>query len=128
VLAVVDTAQVRDPVDRGFFERTFPIYLRYRPDERHDDGRDAKTYEPPAYSELRQSPGFADVRLWRHRHDQRCDAVSYEALLRSYSDIARMEPTAREALIRALIEMLKAEPDGTITRPLAMTLVAGRRV
>lgn len=127
VLAVVDTVQVRDPVDRGFFERTFPIYRHYRPDERHDEGRDAETYEPPAYAEMRESPYFTDVRLWRRRWNQRYDAVSYEALLRSYSDTARMAPAAREGLVRELIEVVKAEPDGMVTRPLTMTLVASRR-
>ncbi len=127
-LAVVDTVQVRDSVDRDFFERTFPIYLRYRPNEQRDEGRDAESYEPPAYAEMCASPHFTDVRLWRHRFNQQYDAVSYEALLRSYSDTARMEPAAREGLIRDLIEVLKAEPDGTVTRPLTMTLVACRRV
>ena len=126
VLAVIDTVQVRDPVDRGFFDRTFPIYRRYRPDERDDDGRDAETYEPPAYDEMRESPYFTDVRLWRRRWNQRYDADSYEALLRSYSDTARMDRAAREGLIHDLIEVVKAEPDGMLTRPLAMTLVAGR--
>jgi SAM-dependent methyltransferase len=128
VLAVIDTVQVRDPVDRGFFDRTFPIYRRYRPDERRDEGSDAETYEPPSYSEMRESPCFTDVRLWRRRWNQRYDAVSYEALLRSYSDTARMEPAAREGLIRDLIETVKAEPGGTLTRPLTITLVASRRV
>jgi SAM-dependent methyltransferase len=127
VLAVIDTVQVRDPADNGFFERTFPIYQRFRPDEKRDAGNDAETFEHAAFSELRASGYFTDVRTWRHRWNHRYDAVSYEALLRSYSDMARMEPNAREGLIRALVEVVKAEPGGVVTRPLVMTLVAGRK-
>lgn len=126
VLAVMDTVQVNDPIDRGFFDRTFAIYQRYRPAERRDTGRDAETYQPPAYAEVSASASFADVRLWRRRWNQRYDANSYEALLRSYSDTARMPEAAREGLIRDLIEVVRAEPGGTVTRPLIITLVAGR--
>ena len=128
VLAIIDTVQVRDPIDNGFFERTFPIHQRFRPHEKRDAGNDAETFEHAALGELRESGLFSDVRMWRYRWNQRYDAVSYEALLRSYSDMARMEPEVRDGLIKALIEVVKAEPEGIVTRPLSMMLVAGRRI
>jgi SAM-dependent methyltransferase len=127
VLAVIDTVQVRDPIDNGFFERTFHIYQRFRPDEKRDPGNDVETFEHPDLGELSDSGLFSDVRTWRYRWNQQYDAVSYEALLRSYSDMARMEPEAREGLIEALIEVVRAEPEGIVTRPLMMSLVVGRR-
>ncbi|MSQ30708.1 MAG: class I SAM-dependent methyltransferase [Dehalococcoidia bacterium] len=126
VLAVIDTNQVRSETDRGFFERCFPIYLRYRPDEQHDDGLPPDLV-PPVFEEMRASGLFTDVQLWRYPWDQRYDGAQYADLVQSYSDTQSMEPAARAGLVADLRAMVEAEPDGMVTRPLVITLVAGRR-
>lgn len=126
VLAVIDTNQVRSEADRGFFDRSFPIYLRYRPTERNDEGLPPDVV-PPIFDEMRDSGLFGDVRLWRYRWDQRYDGAAYEDLLRSYSDTQAMEPALRDGLIADLRAMVEAESGGYVVRPLVITLVAGRR-
>lgn len=126
LLAVVDTNQVRSEVDRGFFDRTFSTYRKYRPDERVDPGRPPDLV-PPIVDEMQASGLYEDVRLWRYRWDQRYDGAAYEDLLRSYSDMQRMAPAARDGLIAELRAMVEAEPDGHVVRPLVITLAVGRR-
>lgn len=125
VLAVIDTNQVRSDADRGFFERCFPIYRRYRPDERYDGGLPVDLV-PSAFEELQTSGLFTDVQLWRYRWDQHYTATEYADLVQSYSNTQSMDPAARAGLVADLRAMVEAEPGGSVTRPLVITLVAGR--
>ncbi|MFA7248159.1 MAG: class I SAM-dependent methyltransferase [Dehalococcoidia bacterium] len=126
VLAVVDTNQVRSEADRGFFERSHPIYLKYRPGEPMGQGLPLDLV-PPIFDEMCESGLFEDVRLWRYRWDQRYDADEYADLVMSYSDAQNMEPGPRAGLIADLRAMVAAEPGGCVVRPLVITLAAGRR-
>ncbi len=128
VFAVVDTIQVRDESDRGYFERSQPLYARYWPDQTtYHPGPDPETVEPPIAVELRASELFDDVRLWRYRWDQRYDVDAYLALVRSYSNTYELEPAKRERFLRDLREFVEAEEGSSVLRPLVITLVAGRR-
>ena len=128
VIAVVDTIQVSDEADRGYFERSQPLYARYWPDQatfhpapRPDD------VEPPILEEMRASGLFEDVRLWRYRWDQRYDVDAYISLVRSYSNTYELAPDVRERFLADLRAFVEAEEGAYVLRPLVITLVAGRR-
>ena len=128
VLAVVDTIQIRDEADRGYFERSQPLYARYWPDQATFVPAPAPdTVEPPIAAELRASELFDDVRLWRYRWDQRYDVDAYMALVRSYSNTYELEPGKRERFLADLQAFVEAEEGASVLRPLVITLVAGRR-
>lgn len=126
-LAVVMTNQIASDADRGFFDRTFPIYLKYRPDEQHTEvpGEDVV---PVEYHAMLSSGLFDNVTLHRYRWDQTYPTEAYADLVRSYAGTQMMEPGPREALIADLCEVIDREYDGSVTRPLVMTLTLGRRV
>jgi SAM-dependent methyltransferase len=125
-LAIVSTNQIASDRDRGFFERTHPIYLRYRPNEVWED-LTGDQLMPAKHGELLESELFEDIALFRYRWDQTYSTSSYADLLRSYSDTQRMTPTAREALIDELCAVIDGEYGGSVTRPLVITLTLGRK-
>lgn len=127
VLAVIDTNQIASDADRGFFDRCFPIYLKYRPDEKNTPVQGAHGVTPPALAEIAQSALFTDARLHRYRHDQTYPTHVYADLVRSYSNTQMMPRDAREALISDLCALIDAEFDGYVVRPLVITLVLARK-
>jgi SAM-dependent methyltransferase len=128
VLAIVDTIQVRDEADRGYFERSQSLYARYWPDQTtYHPAPDPDVVEPPIAEELRASGLFDDVRLWRYRWDQRYDADAYMSLVRSYSNTYELAPDVRERFLIDLRAFVEAEVGASVLRPLVITLVVGRR-
>ena len=127
VLAVVDTVQVRDEADRGYFERSQHIYGRYWPEQATFRPAPEPSVEPPILDQMRGSGLFEDTRLWRYRWDQRYDVDAYLDLVRLYSNTAQLPPEKRTRFLDELREFVAAEDDGTVLRPLVITLVAGRR-
>jgi SAM-dependent methyltransferase len=127
VLAVVDTIQVRDEADRGYFERSQPLYARYWPDQATFHPAPQPDVEPPILEEMRASGLFEDVRLWRYRWDQRYDVDAYISLVRSYSNTYQLAKDLREPFLADLRAFVKAEEGAYVLRPLVITLVAGRR-
>ena len=127
VLAVVDTVQVRDEGDRGYFERSQHLYARYWPDQATFRPAPEPDAEPPILEQMRASGLFEDVRLWRYRWDQRYDVDAYLDLVRSYSNTAQLPPEERARFLDDLRAFVSAEDGGTVLRPLVITLVAGRR-
>ncbi|MEX0751291.1 MAG: class I SAM-dependent methyltransferase [Dehalococcoidia bacterium] len=126
VLAVIGTEQIASDVDGGFFERCFPIYLRYRPNEENRPlpGEDVT---PSVLEEVEASGLFGSVRLHRYRWDQTYPTDQYADLVRSYSNTQMMPRDEKEALIADLCALIDAEFDGYVVRPLVMTLVVGRK-
>jgi hypothetical protein len=128
VLAVVDTIQVRDEADRGYFERSQPLYARYWPDQAtFNPAPQPDDVEPPILEEMRASGLFEDVRLWRYRWDQSYDVDPYISLVRSYSNTYELAPDLREQFLADLRAFVEAEEGANVLRPLVITLVAGRR-
>ena len=125
-LAIIGTNQIRADADRGYFERTFSIYKRYRPDEENTavPGEDVT---PPEYEELSASGLFDDLTLHRYRWDQTYPTSEYADLVRSYANTQVMEPAVRERLIADLSDVIDKEYGGSVTRPLVMTLTLGRK-
>jgi len=127
VLAVVDTVQVRDDADRGYFERSQPIYARYWPDQATFRPSPEPAVEPAILDEVSDDGRFEDVRLWRYRWDQRYEVDAYMALVRSYSNTQQLPGEDRARFLADLRAFVAAEEGGYVLRPLVVTLVAARR-
>ena len=125
-LAIVSTNQIESAADGGFFDRVQPIY------ERHQAGNGGlelpgEDVVPQEYSETEESDLFGEIALHRYRWDQHYTSQQYADLTRSYSSTQAMEPSAQEALIGDVCALIDREFGGSITRPLVITLMLGRR-
>jgi SAM-dependent methyltransferase len=125
-LALLNNNQITSDADRGYFDRVFPIYKRYRPDEKEIEAP-GEDVVPPEFDELSSSGLVSDVELHRYRWDQTYSAKVYTDLLRSHSPSQMMESSAREALIADLRQVIEEEYGGTVTVPIVATLTLGRR-
>ncbi len=127
MLATISTVQVRLDVDRGFFDRFFPLYKRYRPNEQRRESPTEATAAPSDHEEFRSSGLIDDVMVRQYRWNQTYTTDAHEQLVRSYSDTRAMDPAAREGLIADLEDVTEREFDGTVVRPLVIVLTMGRR-
>lgn len=127
LLAVVATNQIRSTVDRGYFDRSHAIYRRHLPDEKPPGELEGENVEPPELAEFRASGLFGDVRVSRYRWDQTYATADYADLMRSYSNMQEMQPAPREALIAELCAFIDAEFEGSVTRPLVITLTSAQK-
>ncbi len=128
-LAVIDVIQVRSEVDRGFWERIQDVF------ERHGSGRNPA--DPPVVEFDRATPSlqpalaraaeFSDVEVHRYPYDQTCTTQQYAELHRTYSGWLAMPAAAGEALLDDVCAVIDAEYGGSVVRPLAITLLLGRR-
>jgi SAM-dependent methyltransferase len=125
-IAIIMTNQIRSDVDRGFFERVFPIYVKYRPDEQKTESP-GEDVVPSEYDEIEKSGVFESVELRRYRWDQTYRTTDYADLVRSYANTQMMPEADREALIADLCRVIDEEYSGSVTRPLVITLTLGRR-
>jgi SAM-dependent methyltransferase len=128
-LAVIDTIQVDSLADHGFWDRIQDVF------ERHGEGRRAE--DPPLADFDHATPAllpalavaaeFTDVEVLRFPHDQTYTAAQYAELHRTYSGWLAMPPAAGEALVADICAVIDAEYGGQVVRPLAITLLLGRR-
>ena len=127
VLATISTIQISSEVDRGYFDRTFPIYKKYRPSEQYAAAPTEEEAVPSDFEEFRSSGLLEDVAVKRYRWDQTYTTDAYEQLVRSYSNTQTMEPSPREDLISDLRTVIDSEYGGIVVRPLVIALTLGRR-
>ena len=125
-LAVISTNQIKSETDRGYFARSQAVYKRYFPDEDVPE-LPGKEVAPAEFGDIDASELFGPAQLHRYRWDQTYPTADYADLMRSYSGMQMMEPGAREALIAELCELIDREYDGSVTRPLVITLTLGFR-
>jgi SAM-dependent methyltransferase len=125
-VALLNNNQISSDADRGYFDRVFSIYRRYRPDEK-ETPTPGEDVVPTEFEELSASGLFTDVALHRHRWDQTYKTEVYADLVRSHSLSQMMEPSAREALIADLCEVVDKEFGGSVTVPIVATLTMGRK-
>lgn len=123
-LAVIDTMQVTSTADGGYFAAAHSIY------ERYGQASGARSQEPdlaapPIHGRMVSHEECADVTLDRWRWDQTYSAVSYRALLNTYSGTLAMEEPARSEMVDALVQLVD-EMGGEVTRPLVITLATCR--
>jgi SAM-dependent methyltransferase len=127
LLAVIDTNQVADPADRGYFAASQPIYDRYFPDETPPPPLPGRGVIPAVFEEMRDSALFASPSLFRYDWDQRYTTSEYLDLVRSYSNTAQLEPALREAFLADLAAFIHSEFGGYVVRPLVITLCCANR-
>jgi SAM-dependent methyltransferase len=128
VVGIVDVLQVSSPADRGYFARVQEIY------ERYDRGGPQRYRPPPApdavvpdiLTALEGDGRYSRPALHRWSWDQTYSADHYADLLRTYSVTRMMPMPAREDLVAELVDVVRAEFGGTITRPLVVTLTLAR--
>jgi SAM-dependent methyltransferase len=126
LIAVIQTTQIASHLDRGYFERSHPIYKRFGQATEYEPAP-AEDFVPHTVRELTESPLYDDVRLFRYRWDQTYLTADYRDLLTSYSVTQWMEPAVREQALDALCDLIEAEFDGYVVRPLQVTMVTARR-
>lgn len=123
VLAIVSTNQVSDPVDRGYFAASEPIYREYFPGETVTSTTpDRRDVTPPEYAELSANPRFGAPSLHRYDWDQRYTTAQYLDLVRSYSNTARLPFDSRRRFLDALEQFIDSTFGGYVVRPLVMAL------
>ncbi len=120
LLAVIDTIQIDDASDGGYFAAADPIYARFG-QAKGSTAPKSGTVTPPIVEAMQADTRCRDLTLSRFRWDQTYDAGSYAALLRTYSGMLAMEPTLRERLISELVGLVD-DLGGSVTRPLVITL------
>ena len=124
-IAIIETNQVASAVDRGFFQRSQPIYRKYFPDETAPPLPN-RGMVPRLAAELERSGFFEPARLWHYPWDQTYATSAYANLVRSYSYTQDMPVGPREALIADVTALIDAEFGGEVTRPLEIGLVVSR--
>ncbi|MBE0608970.1 MAG: methyltransferase domain-containing protein [Dehalococcoidia bacterium] len=127
LLAVIDTIQVADRIDRGYFAASQPIYDRYFPGDAPPRPLPTRDVVPPALTELLESALFASPSLHRYDWDQRYTTAEYLDLVRSYSNTAQLEPDTRHAFLADLAAFIDAGFEGHVVRPLVITLCCAKR-
>ncbi len=128
VMAIFGHVQVRGEVEPDFFVVTQEIYQRLTDLWSDDPGPWRHSVPDRHEAELRASPLFTGVTAVQYDFDQVYDAQAYALLLRSYSNVIALEAGRRERLIAELCALIDSDFGGTITRPLVVRLVMGRRV
>ncbi len=125
LLAVIDTNQVSDPADRGYFDAVNDVFGRYG---------QARTGVPATEDELvpaiasimHADPRCSDIRIDSERCDITYTCDEYSRLLRTFSGPQALPENQRVDLIDALCAVARDHFDGTITRPLVFTLTTAR--
>jgi len=125
-LAVIGTNQIASEVDCGYFAASQPIYERYFPGEFVDE-LPAEDVTPLEVGEVLEHEAFEEVELFRYRWDQRYSAREYADLVRSYSGTQRLDETEREVFVSELAAFIEYDFDGTVVRPLVLTLLLARK-
>lgn len=121
-LAVIDTMQVSDPVDGGYFAAADPIYARFG-QTTSTAAPTAATVTPEIVATMEADMRCHDLTIDRYLWHQTHDAASYAALLRTYSGMLAMDPIRRDELIGELVALVD-DLGGSVTRPLVITLAS----
>ncbi|MBT5775280.1 MAG: methyltransferase domain-containing protein [Dehalococcoidia bacterium] len=125
-LAVIGTNQIASSVDRGYFAAAQPIYERYFPGEFVEELPD-EDVTPPEVGEVLEQQEFEGVELFRYRWDQQYSTGEYADLVRSYSGTQRLDVAEREAFVGELAAFIESDFEGTVVRPLVLTLLLARK-
>lgn len=126
LIAVIQTTQIASDLDRGFFERCHPIYKRFGQATEYEPAP-PEDFVPSSVRELTESPLYDDVRIFRYRWDQTYLTADYRDLLTSYSVTQWMAQGQSKALLDALCDLIEAQFDGYVVRPLQVNMVTARR-
>ena len=67
------------------------------------------------------------MELFRYRWDQQYSTGEYADLVRSYSGTQRLDVAEREAFVGELAAFIESDFEGTVVRPLVLTLLLARK-
>jgi SAM-dependent methyltransferase len=127
-VAIIETVQVAATSDNGFFEHVQYIYDKYG-----EPADDAPSPIPELASsqfldEFRESELYGTPTLTRYRWDQTYTTTSYIDLMQSYSSTQAMPELDRVALLTEMTDFIDEEFEGSVTRPLVITLMMAQTV
>lgn len=125
VLAIIDTNQVDDAADKGYFDVVNPIYAKFGR-ARAAVPPTAEVLEPAMQSVMEADARCADVSVLKVRRDLTYSTANYEKLLRTYSGTQSLSTDDREAMLAALIAVANEQFGGEVTRPIVFTLTTCR--
>ncbi len=127
VLAVIDTNQITDPADQGYFDN-------HKLNEIYNSYGQGRTKIPPTEHELvpaiadvmRADTRCRDVTVTAVRRDETYTCEQYDKLLRTFSGPQSLTEPDRTTMIDALCAIARDEFGGSVTRPLVFTLTTAR--
>lgn len=114
-LAVVSTTHVAGG-DEQFFADVQRCYERWDPATPSGLRLRAATDVPHGCEEIGESGRFGSVTIRRYEHEQPYTAQEYSDLLLTYSGHRSMAPTAREALLSCIVQLIDEHYGGRITK------------
>jgi hypothetical protein len=122
VAAIVELIQVDSPDDLGFFAAAQPIYERYGEGHTGPPAPTRDKVEPVMRAVLDADRRFGAVAVRRYDWNQTYSATDYRNLMLSYSATQMMDEPTRHGLLDDMESFIRREFDGSITRPLVVTL------
>jgi SAM-dependent methyltransferase len=127
-LAIAELIQVDAPEDQGFFAAVQPIYQRYGEGHTGPAAPTRGNVDPPMRQALVADRRFRDVRLRRYDWDQTYSAADFRTLMASYSGTQMMDEADRTGLLDDIESFAHEHFEGTVTRPLVVTLTTATRM
>lgn len=125
MLAVIDTNQVDDPADRGYFDAVDAVFGRYG-QTRSAPPPTEEELVPAIVATMEADPRCTDITVTSKRRDLTYTCDEYDRLLRTFSGPQSLPEPGRTALIDALCDVARTDFGGTVTRPLVFTLTTAR--
>lgn len=126
LVAIIDVVHVDAPEDNGFFTAVQPIYARYGQGRTGPDLPTRAMVDPPIRRTLAADARFVDVRVRRYDWDQTYTAAEFRKLMVSYSGTQMMDEPDRSGLLDDIESLANERFDGSVTRPLVVTLTSAR--
>jgi len=122
LVAITDLIQVSSPDDAGFFATTTPIYKRYGEAHAGPPPPERDAAQPAVRKTFEADGRFEAVTVYRYNWNQTYSATDYRKLMLSYSVTQMMHELDRAGLLDDIESLIRSDFDGTITRPLVVTL------
>ncbi len=122
VLAIIDLIQVNSPDDEGFFAACQPIYERYGQGHASPPAASRDAVNPAIRQVLDDDDKFQDVAVRRWDWNQTYTTRQYQQLMLSYSGTQMMDDPDRLGLLADMAALINEHFNGSVTRPLVVTL------
>jgi SAM-dependent methyltransferase len=126
VVAIVDLIQVDSPDDEGFFTACQPIYERYGQGHSGPPAPTREGADPAIRLVLEADRRFRSAEVRRWDWNQTYTASGYRQLMLSYSGTQMMNEPDRSRLVDDMEQFIREQFDGSVTRPLVVTLTTAR--
>jgi len=127
IVAIVDLIQVDSPDDAGFFAACQPIYERYGQGHTGPPAPTRDVVDPEIRQVLEADGRFRSVEVRGWDWNQTYTAAEYRQLMLSYSGTQMMSEPDRSGLLDDMELLIRDQFDGSVTRPLVVTLTTASR-